>query len=352
MFVECPQCQTLYRLSLVAIGSEGRNLKCANCGNEWFQSPDNDYVSEVLNKNELSVSEKLETLKQHKARLENDAEPSQSDKTEYTSEVDNIEEKIDMLKSLLQSDDDDDEYNSTIDDDYLYGDDAYDDDNAGDEQDDEQDIDQKNKEESNTAINNNTSIPDGIAPEQSKESDDNDTDFRNIINEAKNNQKTSRHQHNKKRLGTIGVLITFISAFIFMLSLPSTAVFYKDKVIKIAPFTIPLYKMAGIEQASALDNFTIKDVNALITQNDQNNNLLYVDGFLLNNSNQSQSSPILVIQLQNTKTEEMSKEWHIPLEFNHVNAQEALPFFYEVILTDKDTKNDFDNLKIRMLEHY
>lgn len=39
MTVTCPQCGTRYNLTPKQLGSTGRNLKCARCGNQWFVPP-------------------------------------------------------------------------------------------------------------------------------------------------------------------------------------------------------------------------------------------------------------------------------------------------------------------------
>lgn len=40
MKIKCPDCRTSYDIKADALGSEGRSVKCARCGNRWFVSPD------------------------------------------------------------------------------------------------------------------------------------------------------------------------------------------------------------------------------------------------------------------------------------------------------------------------
>ncbi|WP_299477801.1 zinc-ribbon domain-containing protein [uncultured Roseibium sp.] len=42
MKITCPDCSTSYEIKAEAVGSQGRSVKCAKCGNRWFVSPDND----------------------------------------------------------------------------------------------------------------------------------------------------------------------------------------------------------------------------------------------------------------------------------------------------------------------
>jgi len=39
MQLTCPNCSTRYILAASALGPEGRHVRCANCGNEWFAEP-------------------------------------------------------------------------------------------------------------------------------------------------------------------------------------------------------------------------------------------------------------------------------------------------------------------------
>jgi len=39
MQLTCPNCSTRYILAASALGPEGRQVRCANCGNEWFAEP-------------------------------------------------------------------------------------------------------------------------------------------------------------------------------------------------------------------------------------------------------------------------------------------------------------------------
>jgi len=47
MKIKCPDCSTSYEIKAEAVGSEGRSVKCAKCGNRWFVSPEDDEVGDV-----------------------------------------------------------------------------------------------------------------------------------------------------------------------------------------------------------------------------------------------------------------------------------------------------------------
>lgn len=42
MILTCPACSTRYRIGDNAIGPEGRSVKCARCGHEWQQMPEDE----------------------------------------------------------------------------------------------------------------------------------------------------------------------------------------------------------------------------------------------------------------------------------------------------------------------
>ncbi|HEY5047524.1 MAG TPA: DUF3426 domain-containing protein [Rhizomicrobium sp.] len=39
MILSCPQCATRYQTDAALFGAEGRNVRCAKCGNTWHQTP-------------------------------------------------------------------------------------------------------------------------------------------------------------------------------------------------------------------------------------------------------------------------------------------------------------------------
>lgn len=42
MIITCPECETRYTVKAAAFKAPGRKVRCANCGNEWFQAPPED----------------------------------------------------------------------------------------------------------------------------------------------------------------------------------------------------------------------------------------------------------------------------------------------------------------------
>lgn len=40
MILTCPSCDTKFRIPPKALGTDGRKVKCKNCGNAWFQRPE------------------------------------------------------------------------------------------------------------------------------------------------------------------------------------------------------------------------------------------------------------------------------------------------------------------------
>ncbi len=41
MYIACPKCKAHYKIMESLLGIDGRTVRCANCENTWFQSPDN-----------------------------------------------------------------------------------------------------------------------------------------------------------------------------------------------------------------------------------------------------------------------------------------------------------------------
>jgi predicted Zn finger-like uncharacterized protein len=54
MIIHCTECDTRYTVSDDAIGQDGRTVRCANCGNSWFQKSPEAHHHKVI---ELSIEE-------------------------------------------------------------------------------------------------------------------------------------------------------------------------------------------------------------------------------------------------------------------------------------------------------
>jgi predicted Zn finger-like uncharacterized protein len=48
MIIICPACQTRYQVADDALGSEGRRVRCASCGNVWSYSPETAAIQEAI----------------------------------------------------------------------------------------------------------------------------------------------------------------------------------------------------------------------------------------------------------------------------------------------------------------
>ena len=54
MILTCPQCTTRFLLPATVLADEGRNVKCSNCGEVWYEEPDYDELAELQDGDESS----------------------------------------------------------------------------------------------------------------------------------------------------------------------------------------------------------------------------------------------------------------------------------------------------------
>jgi predicted Zn finger-like uncharacterized protein len=47
MLIVCPTCATAYQIELAALGASGRSVRCSNCKNTWFATPDSAVMEQV-----------------------------------------------------------------------------------------------------------------------------------------------------------------------------------------------------------------------------------------------------------------------------------------------------------------
>ncbi len=91
MILTCPSCTTRYLLSAQALAPDGRTVKCSNCAQEWFETPDPD---ELLKKLESDVGQEAalhddipDAIKPFNEYLDEEAKDGQYDKPAVKSKT-------------------------------------------------------------------------------------------------------------------------------------------------------------------------------------------------------------------------------------------------------------------------
>lgn len=290
MLIECPNCATKYNLSSVALGSEGREMRCAKCAHTWFQAP--------LDINELD-------------NAPNDPAKSVEDNTpEPPREVPDVdvEEQLAKLGDLLNDE-------TTLEEEF------------GEPEEDPRDIENDIQADADTDEGNEAftdepsedSIPDSVKP---------------TTEDVIAAQETSK-------TGGQSVLSTFVSiaaAFILILTIPTIGLLLKDKIVKAAPFTAGLYSMVGADLTLKGEGFVIESLNAVVAKDVDNTDYIQLEGRIINMTGEPMHAPKMLATLQSEEGKE-SESWFIDPPKEAIAPGESFTFTSDYPTVPEDTKS-------------
>lgn len=97
MKITCPDCDTSYEIKAELVGTEGRSVKCARCGNRWFISPRKETLVEA----KPAVDPKAAA-----ARAKADAKAAEAAKASDEEDIDEDDWGLDPKKAEKPKDDD------------------------------------------------------------------------------------------------------------------------------------------------------------------------------------------------------------------------------------------------------
>ncbi len=282
MLIECPHCTTKYTLSSVAIGSEGRQMKCAKCNEEWFQAPEDiDTINKSIETDNISTE--------------------QADTPLSNADLPDVNDELSKLSAILNDE-------VTIDDE------------LGEEKEDPRDL----EDETEGNITADETTPATIDPPYAS----NEDSIPDSVKPMTEDVIVSPPQPNTEKPQTSGIYPIFMSIIVasfIILALFASALIFKGKIIKTMPFTAGLYHLIGIETPLKGEGFVIENLNAVITKQEDQTEYIVVEGRIVNMTNTAMKAPTLIATLK-TKDGKESDSWLIDPPSETINPGEGFSF--------------------------
>ena len=296
MLIECPNCATKYNLSSVALGSEGREMRCAKCTHEWFQAPLD--ISEL--DNTPNAPDPVESIE------DNTPEPPRE-----VPDVD-VEEQLAKLGDLLNDE-------TTLEEEF------------GEAEEDPRDI----------PSDSESGLQTGPDTHESENTFEDEPVEDSIPDSVKPTTEDVIAAQETSKLPSQGALSTFVSiaaAFILILTIPAIGLLLKDKIVKAAPFTAGLYNMVGADLALKGEGFVIESLNAVIAKDVDNTDYIQLEGRIINMTGEPMHAPKMLATLQSEEGKE-SESWFIDPPKNEIAPGESFTFTSDYPTVPEDTKS-------------
>ena len=284
MILTCPKCETRFALPAQALAPAGKNVKCSNCGNTWFQEPDTDELIEDL---ENVPSEDLEEV--FEDIVENLAEE------EAAAEAEDILEREEINPEDIGFGDIKEEEGG--------------------------DNDQLN-------VADEAALEDGKDPEQEEEISDIPDAVKPLP--AKKSAKLSETKNPKS------LVVAMASGLVFaaMLILPALA--YKDGIIQSWPQSMAFYNKLGLKPTIPGDGIVFDKMRSKIT-----GKVLEVSGQVINLTSTTKALPLIEITLKD-KNGEAFKHFYINEDAKKLVSETTMPIAAKFDLSESEAKAAHD----------
>ena len=264
MQLVCPNCDAHYDISPSALGPKGKEVRCAKCAHEWFAT------NETQEKAEFKLPEGLNDEADAESRVRETGDISQ------------------MIPPVAQLDTDDDEEETE-------------------DLSSEESAKEKTSEGRARKKVSEGDIPDAVKPRHDQEK----AAF------AKKKSKATVPM-TAKLVGYGAALLIFILVFAAGFAL-------KNDIIKAWPPSAAIYDIAGMPAAFQGEGLIIESLSATVVKNNQGQDVLILEGRVVNLTDETVAVPPLVAKLRTTNGED-GEGWIIDPPVEEIAPGESFSF--------------------------
>ncbi len=291
MIFNCPECEKKYVLSSIAIGPNGKTVRCVNCAHEWFQMPEQDPYPSDKNQDEDERTD-FDDIQD-----DNEFGGYFDDDDEHDS-IQSAQEKPleDIIRELSSGN--------------IKNDVVHEGDN------------QNNKEEE-------LDIPKGVQPV-----DEVSVKEREKSKKPKKEPKVKKQKISKEKIDEpmTARLMGFVAAIVLFLIIIVGALIAKPAIVSAWPPSAAIYKLAGMPVFLEGEGLIIE---GLIAELSQDKKTLTLKGNIINLREEEVTVPSLRASFKLTETDP-AKQWIFDPPQKSIMAEDLLEFMASYDLPPED----------------
>jgi len=295
MILSCPQCRARYMIPSTSVGGEGRDVRCAKCGHEWFQEGEEDFSADIIDDS-----------------YDDDAQEGYAPDLDSDDEVD-----LSALRDALEGD----------------GGDQFDDEPAF-----ESAFESESPEFDETQQPAGYDIPDGIRPDHQQSPDEDMDDLRvrpdvheelhaDIERKSTGLGKSGVFSADKRpKKAPLGVATAYLTAFLIFSGVLGYILTQKEQMLTVFPPVAGFYTLIGMDLPLRGEGLIIENARAEVME-EGGTSVLVVKGLIMNLKNIPVQVPDIIATLKSSEERrQKGLKWRIRPEISLIDAGDSFAF--------------------------